>query len=129
MNEFELKMEFDVSPQTLYDAWLDSAAHTEMTGGVAEIDPKVGGKHSAWDGYIWGEIIELEPGRRILQTWRTTEFAPTDADSLLELTFEPTDDGTLLTLAHANLPTALSYSYLEGWESNYFDPMEEYFCP
>lgn len=127
MEELELKIEFEVSPETLYAAWLDSEQHGDMTLTSAQIDARVGGKHSAGDGYIWGEILELEPGRRILQTWRTTDFAESDEDSLLELTFEATEEGTLMTLRHTRIPVGQGESYQQGWQDYYFDPMEEYF--
>jgi uncharacterized protein YndB with AHSA1/START domain len=62
-------------PADVFAAWLDSVAHGAMTGrGRAKIDPRVGGAHTAWNGYIQGETLELEPGRRIVQSWRTSEF-------------------------------------------------------
>ena len=66
-----------------------SGEHARFTGGEASIEANVGGAHSAWDGYIWGRIIELEPGRRIVQTWRTSEFPEGSEDSQLEILFEP----------------------------------------
>ena len=127
MDDLELKMEFDVSPATLYEAWLDSETHGEMTESSADIDPRIGGRHSAGDGYISGENLELESGVRIVQSWRTTDFEDSDPDSRLELTFEETDEGSLLTLRHTNIPSGQGESYQKGWEEYYFDPMEEYF--
>jgi len=127
VDDLELKMEFDVSPTTLYEAWLDSETHGEMTESSAEIDPRIGGRHSSGDGYISGENLELEPGVRIVQSWRTTDFDDSDPDSRLELTFEETDEGSLLTLRHTNIPSGQGESYQKGWEEYYFDPMEEYF--
>jgi activator of HSP90 ATPase len=98
-----------------------------MTESSAEIDPRIGGRHSSGDGYIWGENLELEPGVRIVQSWRTTDFDDSDPDSRLELTFEETDEGSLLTLRHTNIPSGQGESYHKGWEEYYFDPMEEYF--
>ena len=60
-----------------------------MTGGKAKASKKVGAAFSAWDGYIVGKNIELVPGKRIVQSWRTSEFAADDPDSTITLTSTP----------------------------------------
>jgi activator of HSP90 ATPase len=118
---------FDVPAKALYDAWLSSEAHSAFTGSTAEIDSVVGGRYSAWDGYIEGETLELEPYRRILQSWRTSEFPEGSPDSLLEVQFEEEGAGTRITLVHSDLPESQAENYRQGWVENYFDPMRKYF--
>ena len=72
--DFRLSRDLPATPQAVYDAWLDSAAHSAMTGSKAKIGNSVGERYTAWDGYIAGKTLELAPGRRIVQSWRTTEF-------------------------------------------------------
>jgi uncharacterized protein YndB with AHSA1/START domain len=69
--DFELSSTIPATPEAIYEAWLDSATHSAMTGGEAEASNQLGAPHSAWDGYITGENLELGPGIRIVQTWRT----------------------------------------------------------
>lgn len=124
---FTLTATIPASPQEVYEAWLDSIAHSEMTGGAARTSGDVGAEVTAWDNYITGRNVELVPGERIVQTWRTSEFDDEHEDSLITLTLEPVDDGTLLTLEHSNVPEAHK-SYEEGgWQENYFEPMVAYF--
>jgi activator of HSP90 ATPase len=106
---------------------MSSEAHGEMTGGGAHIDPRVGGDFTAWDGYITGRTLTLDPGRRIVQSWRTTEFAATDHDSELEVLLEADPAGTKVTLHHSKIPDGQS-GYEQGWIDNYFDPMRDYFA-
>lgn len=116
------------TPQEIYEAWLDSIAHSEMTGAEATMSDEVGAEVSAWNGYITGRNLELVPGERIVQSWRTSEFDEEHEDSVVTLTLEGTDEGTLLTLVHSNVPEE-HRSYEEGgWESNYFEPMRLYFA-
>jgi activator of HSP90 ATPase len=69
----------------------------------------------------------LEPGRRIVQTWRTSEFSDADPDSEIEVLLEPVDGGTRLTLHHRHVPDGqLDYEH-GGWQDNYFEPMRGYF--
>ena len=72
---FTLTTTIPASPEEIYQAWLDSLGHSEMTGGAATMSDQIGAAVSAWDGYISGRNLELVPGERIVQSWRTTEFA------------------------------------------------------
>ncbi len=127
-NSFELSAIFPANAKTLYEGWMDSKVHAAFTGGqVAEIDNRIGGKFSAWDGYIFGTTLELDPYHRIVQTWRTTEFPKDARDSRLEILFEEKKDGTKLTLVHTQLPGNQLENYKQGWEDFYFKPMHEYF--
>ena len=123
----ELSTILPASPRVVYEAWLDSKAHGLFTGSAAEIDPHVNGAFTAWDGYISGKTLELEPYRRILQSWRTDEFPAGAPDSLLELLFEEEGPGTRLTLRHTQIPDGQADQYEQGWRDYYFDPMLVYF--
>jgi len=124
---FTLTTTIPASPQEVYEAWLDSLAHSEMTGGAAIMSAAIGAEVSAWDNYITGRNIELIPGERIVQSWRTSEFDEEHEDSIITLTLEPVEGGTLLTLEHSNVPEE-HRSYEEGgWQENYFEPMAAYF--
>jgi uncharacterized protein YndB with AHSA1/START domain len=50
---FEISAIFPASPGQLYTAWLDSAQHSAMTGGAADISAEPGATFTAWDGYIY----------------------------------------------------------------------------
>jgi activator of HSP90 ATPase len=127
-DSFKLAAIFPVDAKTLYEGWLDSAIHGAFTGGQdAKISPKVGGKFSAWDGYIFGTTLELDPYRRIVQTWRTTEFPSNAPDSHLEILFEDNKDGTKLILNHTQLPEDQVDEYIQGWKDYYFKPMHNYY--
>jgi len=125
---FTLTTTIPASAQDIYEAWLDSLAHTEMTGGEAIMSDEVGAEVAAWDGYITGRNLELVPGERIVQSWRTSEFSDAHEDSIITVTLEEVEDGTLLTLVHSKVPEGQT-SYEEGgWEVHYFEPMKEYFA-
>ena len=89
-----------------------------------EIDTEV----SAWDGYITGRNLELVPGERIVQSWRTTQFTDEHEDSIITVTLEEIEDGTLLTLVHSNVPEGQTSYEQGGWQEHYFVPMKEYFA-
>jgi uncharacterized protein YndB with AHSA1/START domain len=124
--EFEISDVFSAPPQQVYDAWLESEGHSKMTGGTAEASSEVGGEFNAWDGYISGKNLGLEPGKRILQSWRTQEFENSEADSELEIVLEGVPEGTRLCLKHTKLPDH-GMQYKDGWVEHYFEPMKAYF--
>jgi len=125
---FTLRATIPASPRAVYDAWLSSRSHRGMTGGVAaHILPKLGAKFTVWDGYITGRNLKLVPGRRIVQSWRTTEFKKADPDSQIEVILVKAPRGTRLTLRHTNVPDGHTSYRDGGWQENYFAPMKEYF--
>jgi len=124
--EFTVSAIIPASPKAIYDAWLDSDGHTKMTGSPAHATAKVGDSFAAWDGYISGKNLELEPGKRIVQSWRATSYKESDSDSVIEVAFEPVESGTKVTLAHTNVPDEQT-SHEPGWVSHYFEPMKKHF--
>jgi activator of HSP90 ATPase len=125
--DFEVSDTIPSTPHETYEAWMSSEGHSAMTGAVAQVDPRVGGAHSAWDGYITGRTVALEPGRRIVQTWRTSDFADEQPDSQIEVLLEPVEGGTRLTIRHTNVPDGQSGYEQGGWQESYFNPMRAYF--
>jgi uncharacterized protein YndB with AHSA1/START domain len=131
---FEVSTVLPAEPEQVYRAWLDSAGHTAFTGGQAEVEARVGGRFTAWDGYIEGRTLEMQPpgalssGRlRILQSWRTTEFPAGSPDSRLEVLLEKARGGTRITLKHSDIPAGQGAEYAQGWADHYFTPMMRYF--
>jgi activator of HSP90 ATPase len=124
--EFKVSTVIAASPDELYAAWLDSESHTNMTGGQARVNDEVGATFEAWDGYIHGRNLVLEPGKRIVQSWRTSEFDDSEADSQIEVRFEQVSEGTKVTIWHTGLPPH-GAQYEQGWVESYFEPMKEYF--
>ncbi len=119
---------FDVNSSDVYSAWLDSKKHEDFTGGgPANISENAGSNFTAWNGYISGKILELEKGKRIFHSWRTTDFPENAEDSFLEILLEDTKKGCKLTLKQWNIPEGQGKDYEKGWQDFYFKPMKEYF--
>lgn len=123
----ELTQVLNAPPAAVFEAWLDSGKHSEMTGGEAEISKVEGSRYTAWDGYISGKTISFVENKEIVQTWRTTEFADSDDDSNLVVRFKEVAGGCELTLIHTNIPEGQT-QYVKGWQDFYFTPMQEYFA-
>lgn len=124
--EFTIEDTFNVSPEQLYKAWLDSDDHSDMTGGDALITDEIDDKFTAWDGYIWGKNMELKPCEYIKQSWKTADFEDDQDYSTLEIFFQSEGAGTKLTIKHSGLRDE-DEQYKEGWVDNYFVPMHKFF--
>jgi uncharacterized protein YndB with AHSA1/START domain len=128
VESFEVSTFLPAPPWRVYEAWLDGTEHGLFTGGPATSEPAVGGVFTAWDGYIQGRILALEPYSRILQSWRTTEFPAESPDSCLEVLLDTEEGGTRLTLRHSEIPEGQGEEYKQGWLEFYFEPMRDYFA-
>src|SRR5687768_1196167 len=115
------------APTTVYLAWLSSEQHSAMTGGTAKIDPNVGAKFSAWNGYITGKLVALDLGRRIIMSWRTSDFPRDATDSKVEVQFEALGGSTRITILHTEIPEGQGEQYRTGWNDKYFAPIRNYF--
>ena len=124
---FTLTTLIPASPKAIYDTWLDSRGHSAMTGGPATQSNKVGADVTAWGDYITGKNLHLEPGKRIVQTWRNTQFTDEHGDSIITVTLTKVVGGTRLTLNHANVPDDQTSYEESGWKDHYFTPMQRYF--
>ncbi len=114
-------------PVEIYDAFLNAQKHSAFTGARATNDRWVGGKFTAWDGYISGKNLALENGRRIVQEWKTTEWPTGCKPSLLEFTFKPKGAGTVVTMVQKDVPSVQAGNYRRGWTDYYWMPLKKYF--
>ena len=115
-----------VRPGMLYAIWLNSRRHSEFTGSPALVEARVNGEFSSLNGYVAGIIIDLLPGRRIVQTWRTRGFSEDAPDSMLEVQLEAYTGGTVFTLIHRGLPPELRDDCRVMWEEHFLQPLKDY---
>jgi uncharacterized protein YndB with AHSA1/START domain len=128
-DSFQLEMIVAAEPQRVFSAWMDSREHAAFTGGgEAVVEPWAGGRFIAWDGYIHGILLGVDEGRRIVQTWRTSEFPPEARDSRLVVEFEPARGGTRVVVKHTDLPPTHLKKYERGWSEHYLKALARYFA-
>ncbi len=120
------EIEFNASPQQLYEALLDAKQFTEFSGRPAEINREVGGAFSLFKGHIIGRNLELLPNERIVQAWRVVTW-PQGAYSIVRFELKPQGSGTHLVFDHIGFPEGLHDHLAEGWEENYWSLLKKYF--
>ncbi len=104
---------------------MDSRKHSAFTGERAEISREVGGKVSAYDGYIDGTNETLLPDKKIVQRWRSSEW-PDGHYSTVTFELKNAPGGTRLSFIQTDVPEDDYESKSEGWVEHYWSKMEEF---
>ena len=114
-------------PVEVYDALVNARKHAAFTGSPAKSNAKVGGKFSAWDGYISGKYIELGPAKKIVEEWSTNEWPAEYPPSRVEVTLARVEKTTRLTMVQTGVPASQAPQYRQGWKDYYWKPLKAYF--
>jgi len=112
------------SPHEVYEALIDSQKHARFTGGSAKISRKLGGKFTAYDGYSEGTNLELVPDKKIVQTWRASDW-PEGHYSRTTYTLTKVEGGTRLTFTQSGVPEDQYEDVSQGWKEYYWAPMKD----
>jgi activator of HSP90 ATPase len=100
----------------LFDMYLDATVHAAFTGLPVTLEPHAGGAFNAFDGMLSGKILHVEPKALIVQTWRSGNWPLTTMDSVLTLSFWPTQDGARIVLVPVYVPAEVFGGVRHGWE-------------
>ena len=113
-------------PHDIYEALLDSRQHSAFTGGAAKVNRRIGGKFTVFDGWGHGKIAELEKDAKIVDTWRTEDFADDAPDTKVSFTIRPRGEGSRLTMVHSGVPDDEYAELTRGWIDYYWKPLKVY---
>ena len=115
-----------VSPDRLFDMYLDPAKHAAFTSAPVTIGSQAGLPFRAFNNMLLGTILQVVPKRLIVQSWRSGHWKAEDIDSTLILTFWPDEDSGRIELVHVNVPDHDFEGVSEGWEKYYWSPWRAY---
>lgn len=118
------KIIFKASPHEIYEALMSSKKHAEFTKSEATISRKVGGKFTAYDGYIEGKNLELVKDHRIVQEWRASNW-PEGHVSIATFVLNPVEGGTELIFEQNGVPTTDFKDIDSGWKKYYWEPLKK----
>lgn len=94
------------------------------SGEETEFTAEVGAEFSMFDGSIQGKILELEPGKKIVQEWYFGE----EEESIVSLILHANNNNnTSLELRHTNIPDEAYNDIVEGWNLVYMDRLMEFY--
>ncbi|WDE07106.1 SRPBCC domain-containing protein [Thalassomonas viridans] len=112
--------------QELFEMYLDSARHQEITGAPVTIAKEPGAEFRAFDGVLSGTILVVSSPDLIVQSWRSTAFKADDPDSTLILNFVADKAFGRINLVHLDVPKHDYDGVTQGWEKFYWTPWREY---
>ena len=119
------EVDFNASPQRIYDALLDAKQFSAFSTMPAEINRKLGGAFSLFSGHIIGRNVELIPNKRIVQSWRVVDW-PEGVYSIARFELKPQGPGTHLVFDHTGFPEELRDHLAEGWQDHYWARLKKY---
>ena len=112
------------TPHEVYETLMDAKKHAKLVGANAKITKKVGAKFSIYDGEIEGVNLELVPDKKIVQSWRYSDW-PEGHFSKATFLLEETREGTKLTFTQTDVPEDKYEDVAQGWDEFYWEPMKE----
>ena len=120
------------SRKRVYEALTNAEQFTKVMklskypdGPGATISREPGGSFSLFGDHIVGRHVELVPNERIVQAWRAASWEA-GAYSIVRFDLKEQADQTKIIFDHTGLPMGLAEHLLEGWNSNYWEPLKKY---
>jgi activator of HSP90 ATPase len=128
---------FQASRKRIYEALIDSRQFNEIvrlsaamrSGAIenkpGEISSEIGGSFTLFGGYIVGRHLDLVPGERIVQAWRSQSWSPGEY-SIVRFALSEEGAATRIVFDHRGFPAGQSQHLAAGWKGNYWEPLEKY---
>jgi activator of HSP90 ATPase len=115
--------------EQLFAMYLDPGLHAAITGAPVTISRQAGSEFQAFGGVLTGTMLAVYEPRLVIQSWRSSQFRPEDADSTLILSFHAAPAGGQIDLIHLDVPDHDFVGVTEGWEKYYWTPWRRYLEP
>lgn len=122
----ELHTEFLASAEDVYGTLVDARRVSAWTQSEAKADAKPGGEFALFGGQVSGRFVELQPYRRIVQDWRSSNWPPGHY-SRVTLQLAQQETSTTLKLTQTAVPLEDYERIHAGWEQNYWQQIKRVF--
>lgn len=115
-----------VDAETLFRMYTDQAIHTAVTDHEAFISDRLGAPFRLYNGFCFGENLEIIPNKIVVQSWRTDKWPKGYDDSYVMISFLEKETGTSVHLTHSLVPSKLYKSLKLGWKKYYWLKWKKY---
>ncbi len=115
----EKEVRIAARPQVVFEFFTDPVKMVRWKGVDAMLDPRPGGTYRVnvtGKDVAVGEYVEVVPYSRIVLTWGWEGSPIAPGSTLVEITFTPDGDGTLLRLRHSGLSGESALQHAAGWD-------------
>eukprot|EP00878_Enallax_costatus_P000854 GHUV01000980.1.p1 GENE.GHUV01000980.1~~GHUV01000980.1.p1 ORF type:complete len:343 (+),score=79.37 GHUV01000980.1:185-1213(+) len=118
----------------IYECFVVPGRVMAFTQSPAVVQPQIGGNFSWFNGSISGSFEEMQPGEKLVMSWRFNSWEE-GCMSKVELTFsEPEPGNTVVHLKHTGLPEADKFGHgdvqqqvEQGWQGQIFSRIKAVF--
>lgn len=115
---------FNATPHEVYEMLMDSKRHSEFSEAKARISRNVGGRFTAYDGWIEGTNTKLAKDKMIIQRWRGADWPPGHF-SVATFKLVKKGNGTELKFSQSGVPIDKFKDISEGWKEFYWRRMKK----
>jgi uncharacterized protein YndB with AHSA1/START domain len=112
------------TPDMVYKALTSKVIIQLWTGEEAEMSEEAGSEFSLWDGSISGKNLEFIPDKKIVQEWY---FGEQEEPSIVTILLHEHKQGTSVELRHSNIPDDDYEDIIEGWNTQYFGALIDFY--
>ena len=124
--EIKHRVAVRATPARVYAALMDEKKHAQFTGEQARIARRVGGMFTCYGTYINGITLELQPGKLIVQAWRSRNW-PKGTYSIVAFRLSKAAGGrTALRFSQVGVPANDYRDKNKGWRTHYWEPLKRY---
>lgn len=111
--------EFQTSAHELYETLTDVQRVQVWTRGPVKLSKEVGSKFELFGGNVSGEILELVPDKKIVQTWRLRSW-PAGHFSKVTFEFDQGSDSVTLKMHQTGIPVGEEELTRTNWSGYYW---------
>ncbi|KAL9538279.1 hypothetical protein MBANPS3_011048 [Mucor bainieri] len=111
--------EFQTSAHELYETLTDAQRASIWTRGHVKLTQQVGSTYEFFNGNVTGEILELIPDKKIVQTWRLRSW-PAGHFSKVTLELEQGSDSVTLKISQTGIPVGEEEIVQKNWSGYYW---------
>jgi activator of HSP90 ATPase len=119
------EVDFEASPERIYEALLDAEQFSAFTGATAQIQREAGGAFKLFGGRVVGRNVELMPNHRLVQAWRV-ETWPSGVYSIVRFELTAQGSGTRIVFDQTGFPPENREQQNAGWPKFYWDRLRKY---
>ena len=117
----ECEVRIAARPETVFRFFTEADQMVRWKGLRATLDPRPGGVYRVdinGADVARGEYVEIVPHRRVVFTWgwEGNRHGVPPGTSRVEISLIPDGDGTIVRLAHRDLPAETRKPHAEGWQ-------------
>jgi len=124
MKDYKKYYIISAAPEDVYKALTNEATIQLWSGEKAVMPLTPGAEFSLWNDSIVGKNLEFEPGKKIVQEWF---FGEQEEPSIVTIILHESKKGTSAELRHTNIPDEDFENIIEGWDSNYFGSLIDFY--